>query len=226
MLMQMKTRTATLTALVLLLVPTAAFAVGGSGSHYKTDQDGSMEFYENGQPKSMKNGATCTGVKVVVQPVPVPAPPQGVEQRGPHPSSSNHATSRKVALGGAAYGHIAFQVPIDATIASLETFTDATLSTPLQIMGELAVWSPNAAVAAEAEAFAGPAQPGFAWRGFRTNALLETIAGRFEQPFHWVVSFDQGAYPAPGMIGTHTVAVYISDNAQNPDPLVDYITVY
>ena len=226
MLTQMKTRAAALTTLVLLLAPTAALAIGGSGSHYETEQDGSMEFYENGQPKSMKNGATCTGVKVVVQPVPVPSTPQGVEQRGGNPQSSQQATSRKVAIGGAAYGHIAFQVPIDATIASLETFTDATLSTPLLIMGELAVWSPNAAVAAEAEAFAGPAQPGFAWRGFRTNALLETISGRFEQPFHWVVSFDPGGYPAPGMIGTHDVAVYVSDNAEDPDPLLEWHTVY
>ena len=225
MLMQMKTRAATLAALAVLLAPTAAFAIGGSGSHYETQQDGSIEFHENGQPKKMTNGATCTGVKVVVQPVPMPAPPQqGLENHGGHPRSSDKI--RKVAFGVQAYGHIAFQVPVDATIASLETFTDATLSTPLLIAGELAVWSPNAGVAAEAEAFAGPAQPGFAWRGFRTNPLLETVAGTFNQPFHWVVSFDQGGYPAPGMIGTHTVAVYISDNAETPDPLVDYITVY
>jgi hypothetical protein len=224
MLMQMKTRAVAQAVLVLLLAPTAALAVGGSGSHYKTEQDGEIEFYENGQPKKMKNGANCTGVKVVVQPVPVPAPPQGLENRGGQPRSSQKA--RKLAFGVAAYGHIAFQLPVDAAVASLETFTDSTLSTPLLIAGELAVWSPSAAVAAEAEAFAGPPQPGFAWRGFRTNPLMETISGTFDQDFYWVVSFDRGGYPAPGMIGTHTVSVYISDNAETPDPFVDYLTVY
>ena len=226
MLMQMKTRAAALTAVAMLLAPTAAFAVGGSGSHYETQNGGEIEFYPSGQVKHMKGPAKCTGVKVVVQPVPMPAPPQNGLQRHGGPKANGQATGRKVTFGVAAYGHIAFQVPIDATVASLETFTDATLSTPLLIAGELAVWSPNAAVAAEAEAFAGPAQPGFTWLGFRTNPLLETVAGTFDQDFVWVVSFAEGSYPSPGMIGTHTVAVYISDNAQNPDPLVDYITVY
>jgi len=221
--MQMKTRAAALTALLSLLAPTAAFAIGASTSGYVQTQPATIEFYPNGQPKKMTGHFRCTGHKRCFEPLPTPsghAPEKGKLR------SNGQATGGKVVLGAVAYGHIAFQVPIDATIASLETFTDATLSTPLQIMGELAVWSPNAAVAAEAEVFAGPAQPGFAWRGFRTNPLLETIAGTFDQPFVAVVSFDPDGYPAPGMIGTHTVAVYVSDNAETPDPLIDFITVY
>ena len=226
-----KSRGIALFAILALAVPTAVLGIGGSGSSYKTEQGGEMEFYENGQPKRIANGARCTGVKVVVQPTPQPKPapeqPSSQDQsdRRDRPAAQSSARKVKITLA-AAYGHIALQVPIDATIASFETFTDATLSTPLLIAGELVVWTPNAAIAAEAEAFAGPAQPGFAWKGFRTNPLLETVAGTFDQTFTWSASFDEGGYPDPGMIGTHSVAIYISDNAESVDPLVEWFTIY
>ena len=218
--------------LVGLLASPASFAFKASGSRYKTQQGGEIEFYENGQPKKISGNAKCTGVKVVVQPAPMPAPQEHApesrtgERSGRDPRPTSEARVRAVQIGGAAYGHIALQIPVDAMIASLESFSDATLSTPLLINGELVVWGANNNVAAEAEAFAGPAQPGFVWVGFRTNPLLENVGGSFEQDFTWVVSFDEGGYPEPGSIGTHSVGVYISDNAESPDPLLEWHTIY
>ena len=202
-------------------LPTSVFAIGGSRSSYVYETT-EIEFYPNGQPKCMKGSARCASVKIVAQPTTQAEPEAG---RSPHAGTRLQARPIRIS-NAAAYGHIALQLPIDATVVSFETFTDATLSSPLLINGELAVWSPATVVAAEAEAFAGPAQPGFVWRGFRTNPLLENVAGTFDQPFVWVASFDEGEYPDPGMIGAHSVAAYVSDNAESPDPLLYYITVY
>ena len=236
----MHKRIASITAIALtaLLIgsPTSVHGFGGSGSKYETQQGGEIEFYESGQIKKISGNAKCTGVKVVVQPQPVPRPapepapepapqPQGQAENQGRARADERLEARPIQLGVAAFGHIALQLPIDAT-PTLETFTDATLSTPLMIAGELVTWSPNQSVAAEAEAFAGPAQSGFAWVGFRTNPLMENVAGTFDQDFTWVVTFGEGGYPEPGAIGSHSVAVYVSDNAEDPDPLLEWHPVY
>ena len=229
----MHKRIASITAIVvtalLIGAPTSVHGFGGSGSKYETQHGEEIEFYENGQVKKITGNAKCTGVKVAVQPQPGPRPSPEGQAKGHakgNARSDEQIQKHPIKFGVPAYGHIALQLPIDAAVPTLESFTDATLSAPLLIAGELVTWSVNPNIAAEAEAFAGPPQPGFVWVGFRTNPLMENIAGTFSQPFTWAVSFDQGGYPGPGAIGTHAIAIYVSDNAEDPDPLLEWHTLY
>lgn len=217
------TKKALATLAVVAMFAPAALAIGGSHSSYETKGNGMITWDENtGQVTSMTGDAKCDGTKVEVAGTVgdvIDAIDGRSAQRVPRPT--------QVAIrpfSTPAFGHMAIQVPIDAAISSLNLYTDATLSTPLQVNGELVVFSPSQAIAARAEQFAGRPAPGFVWKGFRSQPLLENVSGVFSQELTWAFSFSD--YPTPGMIGQHDVVVYLSDNAPTEVPMVEAHTVY
>lgn len=218
-------RKRTLAVLTLLaLVAPAALALGGSHSHYETKGGGKLEWDPNtGQITHMSGNARCDGTKVNVTAT-VSDAATVVSGLAPKGESSQRRQILARPLSNPAYGWIAAQVPLDTVISGVNLYTDDTLATPLQVMGELVVFNASAAVAARAEAAAGPAQAGFIWVGFRSNPLLEYVSGTFGQDLTW--AFDFADYPSPGMIGSHEVIVYLSDNATTQSPMIESHSIY
>jgi hypothetical protein len=128
----------------------------------------------------------------------------------------------KVMAEAASYG--AIQVPQAAKLTSYAVFEDPGFSRPMVVAGVPLEFTADVRIAELAARTVGPAKPGFVWLGFRSNGVLEGIAGDLSATGYWVYSFE--SYPSEDQVGPHEVLVFTSDNAERVKPSVDVFSVY